>query len=56
MYIYCMICYRVIPAPYVRSVLMSLHTVALDEDSECPIDYELSLLPNVFPLLVTFLP
>ncbi len=28
MYIYCVVCYRVIAAPYVRSVL-SLHTVTL---------------------------
>ncbi len=28
-YIYCMVCYQVIAAPYVRSAVMSLHTVAL---------------------------
>ncbi len=29
MYIYCVFCYHVIAAPYVRSVVMSLHTITL---------------------------
>ncbi len=29
MYIYCMVCYCVIAAPYVRSIVVSLHTVTL---------------------------
>ncbi len=46
MYLYCVVCYHVIVAPYVRSVghvFAYLHT--LDDD----LDYETSLLPNVFP-------
>ncbi len=44
------ICYRVIVAPYVRSVghVFAYH-YTLDDDSECPMDYESSLLPEVFP-------
>ncbi len=29
MYVYCVVCYRVIAAPYVRSVVISLHIVTL---------------------------
>ncbi len=29
MYIYCMVCYHEIAAPYVRSVVLSLHTVTI---------------------------
>ncbi len=50
MYIYCVVCYHVKSAPYVRSVdhvFAYLHTV--DDDSECPMDYETTLIPNVFP-------
>ncbi len=47
MYI-CMVCYCVTAALYVRSVVMSLHTVTFDDDSKCPINYELSLFPKVF--------
>ncbi len=50
-YVYCVVCYRVIVAPYVRSVghvYANLYT--LDNDSERPMDYETSLLPKVFPL------
>ncbi len=49
-YIYCVVCFHVIVAPYVRSVghvFAYLHT--LDDDLECPMDYETSLLPKVFP-------
>ncbi len=49
MYIYCMVCYRAIAAPYVRSVVISQHTVTvlLDDDSERSMDYELSVLHQV---------
>ncbi len=46
------VCYRVIVAPYVRSlghVFAYLYT--LDDDLEHPMDYETSLLSKVFPLL-----
>ncbi len=29
MYIYCLVCYRVTAAPYVRKIVVSLHTVTL---------------------------
>ncbi len=29
LHVYCVVCYRVIAAPYVRSVIMFLHTVTL---------------------------
>ncbi len=29
MYVHCVVCFRVIAAPYVRSVVVSLHTVTL---------------------------
>ncbi len=48
MYVYCVVCYHVIVGPYVRSV--GRHVFTLDNDSECPMDYETSLLPKVFPL------
>ncbi len=51
MYIYCVVCYRVIVTRYVRSVgHVFAYLYTLDDDSECPIDYETSLLPKVFPL------
>ncbi len=51
MYVYCMVCYRVIAAPYVRSVgHVFAYLYTLDDDSERPMDYETSLLPNIFPL------
>ncbi len=41
---------RVIVAPYVGSVdHVFAYLYTLDEDLECPMDYETSLLPNVFP-------
>ncbi len=47
-YIYCVVCYRVIVAPYVRSVG---HVFAyLKDDSERPMDYETFLLPKDCPL------
>ncbi len=46
-YVYCTVCYRVIADLYVRSRVLSLHTVTLDDDLECPLDYELSLLRKV---------
>ncbi len=37
-------------APYVRSVdCVFAYFCTLDNDSECPMDYETSLLPNVIP-------
>ncbi len=46
-----MVCYRVIVAPYVRSVgHVFAYLYTLDNDSECPMDYETSVLPKVFPL------
>ncbi len=52
-YVYCKVCYHVIVAPYVRHighVIAYLYT--LDDDSERPMDYETSLLPNVFPYYI----
>ncbi len=38
-----------IVAPYVKSVShVFAYIYTLDDDSECPIDYETSLLPNIF--------
>ncbi len=52
-YVYCVVCYCVIVAPYVRSVAhVFAYLYTLDDDSECPMDYETSLLPKVFPLYV----
>ncbi len=48
-----MVCYRVIVAPYVRSVgHVFAYLYTLDDDSERPMDYETSLLPKVFPFNV----
>ncbi len=50
MYVYCVDCYRVIEAPYFRSVgRVCAYLYTLDDDSERPMDYETSLLPKVFP-------
>ncbi len=50
MYIYCVVCYHVIAAPYVRSVgHVFAYLYTLDDDSECPMGYDTSLLPKVFP-------
>ncbi len=49
-YVYCVVCYRVIVAPYVRSVgHVFAYLYTLDDDSERPMDYVTSLLPKVFP-------
>ncbi len=49
MYTYCVVCYCVIVAPYVRSVgHVFAYLYTLDDDSERPMDYETSLLPKVF--------
>ncbi len=49
-YVYCVVCYRVTVAPYVRSVgHIFAYLYTLDDDVECPMDCETSLLPNVFP-------
>ncbi len=52
MYIYCVVCYCVIGAPHVRRighVFAYLYTI--DDDSERPMNYETSLLLNVFHFL-----
>ncbi len=49
-YIYCVVCYHVIVAPYVRSVShIFAYLYTLYDDLECSMDYVTSLLPNVFP-------
>ncbi len=49
-YVYCVVCYRVIVAPYVRSVgHVFAYIYTLDDDSEHPMDYETSLFLNIFP-------
>ncbi len=48
-YVYCVVCYRVIVALYVRSVgHVFAYLDTLDDNSERPMDYETSLLPKVF--------
>ncbi len=50
-YVYSLICYCVIVAPYVRSVgHVFAYLYTLDDDSERPMDYETSLLPKVLTL------
>ncbi len=50
-YVYCVVCYHVIVAPYERSVgHVFAYLYTLDDDSERPMDYETSLLPKGFPL------
>ncbi len=57
MYIYCVVCYRVIIAPYVRSVdNVFAYLLTLDDDSERPMDYETSLLPKLFPTIISHNP
>ncbi len=54
MYVCCVACYRVKVAPYVRSVgHVFAYLYTIDDDSEHPMDYETSLLPKVFPSLLT---
>ncbi len=56
-YVYCVVCYHVIVVPYVRSVgHVFAYLYTLDDDSECPMDYETSLLPKIFPsqVMTTF--
>ncbi len=49
---YIVVCYRVIEAPYVRIVgHVFAYLYTLDDDLEGPMDYEISLLPKVFPLV-----
>ncbi len=53
MYVYCVVSYRVIVAPYVRSVgHVFAYLYTLDDDSERPMDYDTSLLTKVFPLML----
>ncbi len=48
MYVYCVVCYCVIVAPYVKSVShIFVYLYTLEDNSECPMDYEISLLPKV---------
>ncbi len=50
-YGYCVVCYRVIVAPHVRSVgHVFAYLYTLDYNSKRSMDYETSLLPKVFPL------
>ncbi len=50
-YIYCVVCYCEVVAPYVRSVgHVFAYLYTLDDDSEHPMDYETSLIPKVFSL------
>ncbi len=50
-YVYCVVCYHLMVAPYVRSVgHVFAYLYTLDDDSERPMDYETSLLPKVFPV------
>ncbi len=52
-----MVCYRVIVAPYVRSVgHVFAYLYTLDDDSERPVDYETSLLTKVVHLHSLFQP
>ncbi len=49
MYIYCVVCYRVIAAPYVWSVdHVFVYLYALDDDSERPMDYDTALFAKMF--------
>ncbi len=53
-YVYCVVCYRVIVAPYVKSVdHIFAYLYTLDDNSECAMNYETSLLPKMFPLTLT---
>ncbi len=55
-YVYCVFCYRLIVAPYVRTVgQVFAYLYTLDDDSECPMDYETSLLLKVFPSTIILL-
>ncbi len=52
MYGYCVVCYRVKAALYVRSVgHVFAYIYILDDDSEHKMDYETTLHPKVFPLI-----
>ncbi len=51
MYVYCVICYCLIAAPYVSIGHVFAHCYTLEDDFECPMYYEFSLLPKVFPIL-----
>ncbi len=48
-YVYCVVCYRVIAAGYVKKCCVFAHCYTLADNSECPMDYELSLLPKICP-------
>ncbi len=52
MYVYCVICYRAILIPYVRSVGHVFAYIYTLDDSESPIHYATSLLPKIFPLIL----
>ncbi len=55
MYIYWVVCNHVIAAAYVRSVgCVVVYLYTLDDNSECPMNHETSLLPQGwFPSIVT---
>ncbi len=49
MYVYCVVCYCVTAAPYVKSVgCVFAYRYTLGDDSECPMDYDTSLLLKFF--------
>ncbi len=53
-YIYYVVCYREIAASYVKSVGHAFaYLYTLDDNSEYPMDYETTLLPNVFPVVLS---
>ncbi len=48
-YVYCVVCYRVIVSPYVKSVVhVFAYLYTFDDDLERPKVYETSLLPKMF--------
>ncbi len=51
MYVYGVVCFGVIVAPYVISYSQVFaYLYIIDNDLECPMDLQTSLLPKVFPL------
>ncbi len=51
-YVYCVVCYRVIDSPISRMCChVFTHCYTLDDDSERPMDYELSIPLKGFPHL-----
>ncbi len=57
MYVYCVVCSRVIAAPQVRNVgHVFAYLYTLDDDSERAMGYETSFLPKVVPPNFNFIP